>query len=153
MRYREIEVRIYQDLSAEDIQQIEFHDDPMGASFFLDHYHVVPIIQAASGVSDEQPVILDANNTVQVWMMTVYLEAFGIPFVELNDPSKFVWEEAHVIVSFPERSQSELRSVFPEARCELTNEEISIYRAMHCRLTPAQYPTFPLNNNRSDINH
>jgi hypothetical protein len=137
-QYRNIEIKVFQDLSEENIQAIEFQDNPMGASYYLDHYHVMPVVIAVSDKlvdsdSERVPVILDTRNTTQLWMMEAYLDIFEIPFQEMRDPENLQEGKAYVIVSYPQRSLEAFRAVFPETQCSLLTREVSIYQALNCQ--------------------
>lgn len=137
IHYRNIEMKVYRDLSEENVQAIEYQDDPVSASYYLDHYHVLNIIDTVSDIKadstlEQVPVILDANNIKQLWMMEVYLDAFDLQYQELDDPGEIQGGEAYVIASYPGRSLEGLRNIFPGTQCSVLNQQISIYQVMHC---------------------
>ncbi|NUM45540.1 MAG: hypothetical protein HUU38_12620 [Anaerolineales bacterium] len=132
--FQQIEQRIYTNLTAEEAIQVEVYDDTLWASHHLDHYSLNSVIAAFLDVYDGQtPVLIDDNDTRFPWVIGIFLEAYGVPFTEIETVPDPTLSEAYVFLSFPARSLTELQTVFPGAACTQISEDISVYRVMHCQ--------------------
>ena len=135
--YQKIEQQIYTNLVEENVIQVEVYDERLWASYYLDHYSLNSVVASLVEEYDgETPVLIDDNDTRYPWIIRVFLEAYGIPFTDVEEVPAPSMTEAYIFLSFPKRSLAELQVVFPAAECVQTSEEVSVYRLMRCQLEP-----------------
>jgi hypothetical protein len=121
-------------LAKEDVVQVEFLDNRMSASVFLDHYDLRQVIEQFLLQADNTfPVLIDRANTRYVFTLSVYFEAYGIDYEEFEDPADLTHSEAYIFLSYPGKANSEWLRFFPNLACENISASLTIYQVMHCR--------------------
>lgn len=130
--YQQINNEIFTNLAEQKFNYVEYDDKRIWASHFLEHYHILPLIQTIQDAEDQPLVLLDLDNTRYEWVMTTYLEAFGISCQVLHNSLAGTGEEALLIMSYPNRSIDRLKELYPSIECRPLVDELSIYRVMHC---------------------
>ncbi len=136
--YQTIDNEISTNLVSENIKQVENYDSTLWASHFLDHYAVLPVIQQAITYSDEFPILLDLENTRFSFTIEEYLKGYEVAYQTFNAPSEITVSQAYIIVSYPNTSLTNIQDTLPGAKCELIENEISIYRALQCQFPSRQ---------------
>ena len=131
--YRSIKDEIYLNLKEQKFDYVEYHDNRMWASHFLEYYQVLPSIEVVGNSSENLPVFLDADNTRYEWVIEEYLKSYGYPFQLVQELTQNPVSEAYIIVSYPDRSIKNLKSQYPETICEPVTEELSLYRVLRCQ--------------------
>ena len=128
-----IRKEISENLHQEQIEQVEYHDQRMWASHFLEHYHILPIIHTAEKNNQDLPFYLDEENTRYPWVMIAYFQEFGYPIIDFTDPITIEEPQGYVVVSYAEESTAEIKQSFPGAECSFVDEDVSIYRVLSCQ--------------------
>ena len=135
MSYNRISEQIRYVLETEDVNFVEYRDDRLAASVFLDHYSVLDVVREFLALADPAvPVYVDQANTRYDFALTSYMEAFNIDYVSTGDFGSLSGSQVYIFLSYPRKSMNELKSFFPEAHCELITETLSIYRVAECTL-------------------
>lgn len=136
--YQKIANEIYTNLEEQKIDRIEFYDNRLWASHFLDHYQVLPILEAVRGPNKTLPVLLDDDDTRYDWVITMYFEAYRYPLQLFQGPEQISVPEAYLIVSYPDRSLKDIMIQYPDTVCHSVTQELSVYRVLRCRFLPAK---------------
>jgi hypothetical protein len=121
-------------LANEDVAQVEILDTRLGASVFLDHYHLNELIegfrrQANSGV----PVLIDRANTRYVFTLSVYFEAYGIDYEEFEQPEEIQGQDTYIFLSYPHKALSEWQVIYPDLNCKNISAVLTIYQVLYCQ--------------------
>lgn len=132
--YQQINKEIFTNLAEQKFDYVKYDDKRIWASHFLEHYQILPLIQTIQDAEDQSLVLLDVDNTRYEWVMTTYLEVFGISYQFLHKPLASTVPEALLIMSYPARSIDMLKELYPKSECRPLVDELSIYRVMHCQL-------------------
>jgi hypothetical protein len=124
---------VYANLEADRRENIENVDQRIWASHFLEHYHLMPMIEAIQATDSDMPVMIDKENTVYEWVVRVYLDTFGIQGTNFTKPSEIPPENDFILISsFFSDSYLMLQGTYPDIQCSSLLEEVSIYRGFRC---------------------
>jgi hypothetical protein len=132
--YAQISSSVAATLATEDVAQVEILDTRLGASVFLDHYHLNELIegfrrQANGGV----PVLIDRANTRYVFTLSVYFEAYGIDYEEFEHPEEIQGQDAYIFLSYPHKALSEWQVIYPDLNCKNISAVLTIYQVLYCQ--------------------
>jgi hypothetical protein len=131
--YQEISDTTREVLVNENVDFIEYQDQRLTTSVYLDHYSVGDVIKEFTEQADPSiPVLIDGNNTRYDFALTTYLETYRIEYKTVTDMTTITEERVYFFLSYPEKSLGELRIFFPDAKCTIVTPTISVYRAVDC---------------------
>ncbi len=133
--YGNISTLIRQVLVTENVDFVEYRDERLAASVYLDRYSVRDVINEFSDRADPAiPVLIDGNNTRYDFALTTYLETYEIEYETVSNMASITEPRVYFFLSYPEKSLGELRVIFPVARCTIVTPTLSVYRAVECTL-------------------
>ncbi len=120
-------------LRTEDVDFIEFQDQRIVASVYMDHYSVRDVINELEKQRDlNLPIFLDSQNTRYDFALSTYLDAYGIDYQSIDNLGSIQIPQFYMFVSYAAKSEAELKTFFPGATCEAVSRTLSVYKAMKC---------------------
>jgi hypothetical protein len=135
--YQSISDTVREVLTRENVDFVEYQDQRLTTSVYLDHYSVRDVIKEFEAQADPTiPVLIDGNNTRYDFTLTTYLEVYGVEFETVTDMASITEPRVYFFLSYPQKGLAELRALFPEANCTAVTPTLSVYRAVDCTLQP-----------------
>lgn len=128
--------QIKQNLEDQQFDYVQYSDNRMWASHFLDYYQVLPLISVIEKESSPDNIYLDNDNIRYEWVVTTYLDAFGINFRNFSEIDDFAKQDYIVVTSYPDTSIAKTQYFYPDSECELISPALSIYQAWICAINP-----------------
>jgi len=124
--------QIKQNLEYQKFDYVQYSDNRMWASHFLDYYQVLPLVNVIEEASSPGRIFLDNDNIRYGWVVTTYLDAFGINFRNYSEIDNFAKRDYIVVTSYPDNSIAKTKNSYPDSECKLISPALSIYQAWNC---------------------
>jgi hypothetical protein len=130
--YQDIKSEIKQYLIAQEFDYVEFRDNRMWASHFLEYYRVMDLIDFIEESEGFYLVYLDKNNTRYSWVVSTYFDCFGIDYIEFEESKEIEGNKVLMVMSYPDRSLEDIYIYYPESSCYNPSNVLSLYQARLC---------------------
>ncbi len=124
--------QIKQNLEDQQFDYVQYSDNRMWASHFLDYYQVLPLVNVIEGASSPGSIFLDNDNIRYGWVVATYLDASGINFRNYSEIDDFAKQDYIIVTSYPDSSITKAQDSYPDSECELLSPALSIYQAWNC---------------------
>lgn len=134
--YYDIENEIKTNLIEEKFEYVEYRDNRMWASHYLEHYQVMPIIRVIEELPNVNLVLVDKENTRYEWVITTYLGIFNVPYQEYDSYKSDQRSEIQLVMSYPGQSFKKIYDNNPVFKCYDLLDLPSIYQIYTCDLRP-----------------
>jgi len=134
--FNSLKGQIKQNLEGQKFDYVQYSDNRMWASHFLDYYQLLPLVDIVGGASSPGNIYLDNDNIRYEWVVATYLDAFGINFRNYSDIDDLANQDYIVVTSYPDSSVTKIQSSDPNSDCVLLSPALSIYQAWRCESNP-----------------